>query len=61
MIGSKSWLDDPKQHIKIACRLCGDVWKFPLTYKYAFELVGENGERFTERYYKLLIFLNSRD
>lgn len=37
MTDSKSWLDDPEQHIKIVCRLCGDVWKFPLTYKYTFE------------------------
>ena len=31
------WLDDPKQHIKVACRLCGDVWKFPIAYASSFK------------------------
>ena len=40
---SKSyWLDDPAQHIKVACHLCGEVWKFPLAYKQSFdEMIAE--------------------
>lgn len=28
-----NWLTDPTQHIKVACRICGEVWKFPLAYE----------------------------
>ena len=31
------WLNDPTQHIKVACILCGDVWKFPMIYKDSFD------------------------
>lgn len=32
-----SWVYDPTQHIKVTCRLCGEVWKFPLTYEQNFK------------------------
>lgn len=34
---SIEWLNDPNQHIKVACRLCSEVWKFPLTYEQSFK------------------------
>lgn len=33
MEDSKLWTDEPARYIVIACRLCGDVWKFPIQYK----------------------------
>ena len=30
-------INDPTKHIKVACRLCGDVWTFPMIYKDSFD------------------------
>ena len=31
------WLYEDSGHIKVACRLCGGVWRFPLAYESEFK------------------------
>lgn len=32
-----SWTQDPTQHIRVACRLCGESWFFPIKYEECFK------------------------
>lgn len=29
--------ENPAEYIRVACRLCGDIWKFPIAYKECFD------------------------
>lgn len=30
------WTQDPTQHIRVACRLCGEAWFWPIAYEESF-------------------------